>query len=287
MDKKICVITGANAGIGKAAAIQIASGDYYVIIGCRDKKRGESAESEIKEKSKSDTVEFIQVDMSLKKSIKEFSSLVKNKFGKVDIIIHNAAAFDMSQKRPLFTEEGIESIWSTNHVGPVFLTNSLLPELKQSPQGRIITVASQGLALHPSLKINMQDPEFRNHNFSVSKAYYQSKLAQVMYTYWLSEKLKSTNITVNSIRVTNVKIDIKRYPNISSIYKFLYKIKSGFSITPDVMAEVYTYLATSKEVEGITGKYFDHHKKYVQSSKYSYIKENIDGLMKLTEKYLE
>lgn len=287
MDKKICVITGANAGIGKAAAIQIASKDYYVILGCRDKKKGETALEEIKHNSRSDAVEFIKVDMSLKKSIRNFSSVIKDKFEKIDVLIHNAAAFDISQKKPFYTEENIESVWATNHIGPVILTDSLSQELIKSSCGRIITIASQGLSLQPNLQINFDDPEFRSRKFSVPKAYYQSKLAQVMYTYWLAEKMKSANVAVNCIRVTNVKIDINRYPNISRLYKFAYKIKSMFSITPDKMAEVYTYLATANEINNLTGEYFDHKKRTVESSAYSKNKENIRKLMELTERYLK
>lgn len=287
MNKKICVITGANAGIGKAAAIQIASKGYYVILGCRDKKRGETALEEIKHNSRSDAVEFIKVDMSLKKSIRNFSSVIKDKFERIDVLIHNAAAFDISQKKPFYTEENIESVWATNHIGPVILTDSLSQELIKSSRGRIITIASQGLSLQPNLQINFDDPEFRSRKFSVPKAYYQSKLAQVMYTYWLAEKMKSANVAVNCIRVTNVKIDINRYPNISQLYKFAYKIKSMFSITPDKMAEVYTYLATANEINNLTGKYFDHKKRTVVSSAYSKNKENIRKLMELTERYLK
>ena len=90
-----------------------------------------------------------------------------------------------------------------------------------------------------------------------------------MFTYWLAEKLRSTRITANCIRVTNVKIDINRYPDISLLSRLAYRIKSSFSITPEEMAEVYTYFAVSADVAGLTGKYFDHHKKAVRSSDYS------------------
>ncbi|MDZ7836004.1 MAG: hypothetical protein U5K84_12450 [Alkalibacterium sp.] len=94
-------------------------------------------------------------------------------------------------------------------------------------------VASQGLMMHPFLKVDLEDPEFRDRKYSVAKAYHQSKLAQVMYTYWLAEQLEGTGITANCIRVTNVKIDIERYPDISDTMKKMYSVKSRFSISPE------------------------------------------------------
>ncbi len=287
MDNKICFITGANSGIGKAAAIQLAQLGFYILIGSRNKERGLFAATEIRDKSKSDLVEIIEIDMSLKESIIKATKQIKDRFKKLDVLIHNAADFDLSRKKSILTKEGIETIWATNHVGPIFLTNQLMDLIRKSEQGRIITVASQGLMLHPRLTIDLKDPEYKTRNFSVSKAYYQSKLAQVMYTYWLAEKLTGSLITVNCIRVTNVKIDIKRYPNLSGLMKFMYSIKSKFSISPNEMAETYTYLATSSDLNRTTGKYFNEKNKIVDSSAYSKNEKNIEELMNLTMKYIE
>lgn len=287
MEKKTCLITGANAGIGKEAAIQIARKGFQVLIGCRNVTRGNQALAEIKEKSHSKSVELIEMDLSSKKSILQAVDYLKDHVSKIDVLIHNAADFDISRKKPQYSDENIETIWATNHIGPVFLTNLLMRKIKESQQGRIITIASQGLVIHPNLKINLTDPEFRTHTFDVPKAYYQSKLAQVMYTYWLSEKLKDTAITVNCVRVTNVKIDLRRYPDVSEFMKFMYSLKSKFSITPEKMAETYAYLATSEELNSVSGKYFNEKNKMVSSSKYSNNKQNIDALMNLTEKYLD
>lgn len=287
MDNKICFITGANSGIGKAAAIQLAQLGFYVLIGSRNKERGLLAVTEIRDKAKSDLVELIEIDLSLKSSILNATKQIKNKFKKLDVLIHNAADFDLSRKKTILTEEGIETIWATNHIGSVFLTNNLMDLIKQSEQGRIITVASQGLMLHPKLTIDFNDPEYKTRSFSVSKAYYQSKLAQVMYTYWLAKKLSDTSITVNCVRVTNVKIDIKRYPNLSALMKFMYSIKRKLSISPDEMAKTYTYLATSTDLKNTTGKYFNEKNSIVDSSTYSKDFKYIDELMILTTKYIE
>lgn len=286
MSNKICVITGANAGIGKQAAIQIANKGYHVVIGCRNLNRGEAALKDIKEMSGSNDVELIQVDMSHKSSIKAFCKTLNKQFNCIDVLIHNAAIFDISQKVPIKTTEGFESIWMTNHVGPVLMTNLLLDLLKKSKDARILTVSSKGLLAMPTLKVNLKDPQFNEGKFSVTKAYYQSKRAQVMYTYWLAKILENSNITVNSIRVTAVKVDMSRHNNISSFQKWVYKQKSKQSITPEKMAETYTYLATSTEVEGLTGQYFDENNRSVSSSKYSKDKDMINAVMTLTYRYV-
>jgi len=287
MDRKICFITGGNSGIGKAAAIRIASTGHKVIIGCRNEARGKSALDEIKKTSLNTDIHLLLIDMSSGKLIKKAADEFKIKNQRLDVLIHNAADFDVSRKSPVYSEEGIENIWMTNHIGPVLLTEYMTGMLKASKQGRIITVASKGLIMHPFLKVSFDDPEFRNGNFSVERAYYQSKLSQIMYTYWLAGEFSGTDMTANCIRVTNVRIDTNRYPDISKFQKKLYSIKSKLSITPEDMAATYEYLATSNEVRNTTGKLFDERNRIVKSNSYSTDQKNISKLMKVTEQYVE
>ena len=286
MKKKTCLITGGNSGIGKAAATALVQLGHHVIIGCRNKDRGIQAQNEIEQISKKECIDLLQIDMSSQTSIRTAADHLKTNYNELDILIHNAADFDLSRKSPVYTEDNIESVWATNHIGPVLLSNLLIDKLKASSQGRVITVASKGLMVHPFLKIRLADPEFRNGKFSVEKAYYQSKLAQVMYTYWLADFLKDTKVTANCIRVTNVKIDIGRYPNLYKTMRFMYSIKSSFSITPEAMANTYVYLATSEDLQTMTGKYFDENNRMVTSSKYSRDWKHIQNLMKITMEYL-
>ncbi len=287
MDKKVCIITGANSGIGKEAAIQMAKEGYHIVMACRSLVRGEKALEEVKKSSGSQDVELMLLDLSLIGSTKSFAEKVNAKFDVVDVLIHNAAIFDISQKEVRYTEEGFETVWMTNHVNPVRLTYLLLDRLKASEQGRVLTVSSKGLLANPFLKVSLDDPEFRNRKFSMPKAYYQSKRAQVMFTYYLADELKDSKVTVNSIRVTAVKVDISRHPDISNFTKWVYKQKSKQSITPEEMARTYTYLATSDEVREVSGKYFDEKNKMVDSNKYSKDKGNIQALMEVTRKYFK
>nr|WP_321485452.1 SDR family NAD(P)-dependent oxidoreductase [uncultured Draconibacterium sp.] len=287
MENKTCLITGANSGIGKQAAIQLAKAGFLVFVGARNRERGLSALKDIKMQSESDTVELLEIDLSSKKSIKDAASELNERLNHLDVLIHNAADFDIARKEATKSVDGIETIWATNHVGPVLLTNLTLDLLKQSEQGRIITIASKGLLMHPNLTIDLKDPEFEFRKFSVPKAYYQSKLAQIMYTYWLVDQLKNTTVTANCIRVTNVKVDVSRYPDISAFIKWVYKLKSKSALSPEEMAQTYTWLATAPELANTTGKYFNEKKQEVQSSVYSREKENIEALMNLSMQYIK
>jgi len=288
MNKKVCVITGANSGIGKAAAIQIAAEGHQVIMACRNPERGNSALTDVRKESSNETVELMIVDMSLQSSIKAFAAEFLTKYEVLDVLIHNAAAFDIRQKERKLTSEGVELVWATNQVGPVLLTDLLLDALKASEQGRIITISSKGLAVYPRLKVDVDDPEFAHKKFSVQKAYYQSKQAQVMFTYWLADQLKETAVTANAIRVTNVKIDVDaRYPGVPKWQRKIYSMKSKFSISPEEMAETYTYLALSPEVSQTTGTYYDDPTHIVKSNGWSQEKEKIKLVMDKTLSYLK
>ncbi len=283
MGKKIAFITGANAGIGKAAAIQLAKKNVEVIIACRDKQRGEIAAAEIKAQSGNHAVTLIVMDLSSRSSILQGCDAIRSSgCAHLDMLIHNAADFDISRKEPLLSGDGIESIWTTNHLGPVLLTKLLDPELSASSQARVITVSSQGLVMHPTLRVDFADPEFTRGGFRVDRAYYQSKLAQVMYIFWLAGEYLGSAKTANCIRVTNVKIDLERYPNLSNVQKWLYSIKSRFSISPEEMAEIYVWLSLDPELSNVSGKYFDEKRREVSSGKWAASADHIHQLMELT-----
>ena len=268
MKGNVCMITGANSGIGKRAALQFAEIGADVVMVCRNKERGERALAEVKAESGSE-VDLLLCDLSLQKSIRTLARNFKESYDRLDVLIHNAANFDYKLKKPALTEDGVEVIFATNHLGPFLLTNLLLDVMKKSAPSRIITIASKGLIAYPRLTI-----EFDNVNgekkFSYQHAYYHSKMAQIMFTYELARRLERTGVTVNCIRVTNVKIDEERLSGVPRNLRYMYKIKRSFGITPEEMAKTYVYCGTSPELEGVTGKYFDEHGKEVKSSKRSY-----------------
>lgn len=286
MNRKVCIITGANSGIGKQAAIQMAIEGYHVIIACRNKERGEEALSEIKVTSKSDHVELMILDLSLISSTESFAEAVKERFVCIDVLIHNAAIFNITQKEAILTREGYETVWMTNHINPVRLTYLLMDQIKKSDQGRVITIASKGLLAKPFLRIDLKDPEYKLKKFNITNAYYQSKLAQIIFTHYLADKLKETPITVNAIRVPAVKVDMSRHSDLSNFMQWVYKQKSKWSIEPVQMAKTYIYLAISTDLADVTGKYFDENNMLIDANKYTKDKKSIEELMALTHEYM-
>ena len=279
--KKI-IITGANSGIGKAAAIQLAQSGATVIMACRSRERGLQALEDVRKAGQSQDVYLMQVDMSSQASIREFAAAYLQEHHTLDVLIHNAANFDHTLKKPVLTPDGIETIFATNHLGIFLMTHLLLDALKAGAPSRIITVASKGLMVYPFLDI-----EFDNLNgerkFSTQHAYYHSKQAQIMYTYDLAERLKGTGVSVNCVRVTNVAVPDERLAHLSGWMKKLYDIKRSKSITPERQAETYVYLAADPAVEAISGGYWDENNHQVQSNKNSYNRHTWEKLWQVSE----
>ena len=269
LDQKIIIVTGANSGIGKAAVIQLAKLGATVIMACRSAERGAQALDEARKASGSNKLELIQVDLASQASIRQFVTEFKLRYQRLDVLIHNAANFDHSLTKATLTADGVETIFATNHLSVFLMTHLLLDTLKASAPSRIITVASKGLAVYPFLDI-----EFDNLNgerkFNTQHAYYHSKQAQVMFTYDLAERLKSSGVTVNCVRVTNVAIPDDRLTHLPKWLLKVYHLKRGMAITAERQAETYVYLAADPAVQSITGGYWDENNQRVRSNDRSY-----------------
>jgi NAD(P)-dependent dehydrogenase (short-subunit alcohol dehydrogenase family) len=268
LEGKTIIITGANSGIGKAAAVQLAGLGAQVIMACRSLERGALALEDVKKESGSSRVELMQVDMSSQQSIRRFAAEFKQGHKRLDVLIHNAANFDKTMTRPILTEDGVETIFATNHLGPFLLTNLLLDMLKKSAPSRVITVSSKSLVVFPSLGI-----EFDNLNgerrFSTTHAYVHSKQAQVMFTYALAERLKDSGVSVNCVRVTSVAIPDERLTNLPMWMRKVYDVKRRMSITPQRQAETYVFLAADPVGQQVSGGYWDENNRQVRSNKLS------------------
>ncbi len=263
---KVVIITGANAGIGKAAAVELARRGARVVIVARSRERGEKARQEVMAQSGSSSVDLMLADLSSQQSIREFAGCFLGKYDRLHVLINNAANFDWRLKQATLTAEGHEVIWATNHLGPFLMTNLLLDLMKRSAPARILNVSSKGLLVYPRLRIDFEDLNFQRKKFSSEKAYYHSKLAQVMFTYELSRRLEGSGVTANCIRVPSVKVDLDRLTDLPPLMRFAYRLKRSLAISPERMAETYAYLALAPELEGVSGKCFDEHNRPVGTS---------------------
>jgi NAD(P)-dependent dehydrogenase (short-subunit alcohol dehydrogenase family) len=214
----------------------------------------------------------MQVDMSSQNSIHQFVGEFHRCYANLHVLIHNAANFDPMRKTPVMTEDGLETVFATNHLGPFLLTHLLLGSLKISVPSRVITVASKGLMCHPFLDIEF-DNLYGERSFSMQHAYYQSKLAQVMFTFELAERMRETGLSVHCVRVGNVVIPNERLTHFPKWMLRIYELKRKFSMTPEKMAETYVWLSADPIGEQETGKYWDAPGVEVKANRSAYNRE--------------
>src|SRR6266480_425905 len=250
MQGKICVVTGANSGIGKATALELAQMGATVVMVCRDRARGEEARSEITTKSRNNAVDLLLADLSSQQSIRQLVENFQQHYTHLHVLINNAgagAAFTGRRE----TVDGLEMTFAVNYLAPFLLTNLLLDVLKASAPARIVNVSS---ASHKSGYIQMDDLQGEKHNRSM-RAYPQSKLAIVLFTYELARRLQGTGVTANCLDPGFVATNIGQ-TGASLPVRLLIKLIGSFGTSPEKGAKTSIYLASSPEVEGVTGKYF-------------------------------
>ena len=248
MQGKICMVTGANSGIGKATALALAQMGATVVMVCRDRARGEEARSEITTKSRNNAVDLLQADLSSQQSIRQLVEHFKQRYTHLHVLINNAGAAFTGRRE---TVDGLEMTFAVNYLAPFLLTNLLLDVLKASAPARIVNVSS---ASHKSGYIQMDDLQGEKHNRSM-RAYPQSKLAIVLFTYELARRLQGTGVTANCLDPGFVATNIGQ-TGASLPVRLLIKLIGSFGTSPEKGAKTSIYLASSPEVEGVTGKYF-------------------------------
>ncbi len=266
MSNKICLITGATSGIGKAAAFKLADVGASLVLISRNEEKGEKICNQIRKRINDAQVKFYRVDISSMKEVRSAVERIKADFNHIDVLINNAGTrFDNYLKN----NDGIELTFATNHLGHFLLTLSLIEMLKKSIQGRIINVSSSAHTLVSDDFDNIAAPI----NYDSRVAYGRSKLANLYFAYELSSKLRNSKITVNATDPGFVSTNFARNNGMIPWIKFyIYYFMKGKLISPQKAAETIIYLASAIEVREITGKYF-FDKKEIKSSSVSYNKE--------------
>ncbi|KAG5677363.1 hypothetical protein PVAND_007127 [Polypedilum vanderplanki] len=258
VDGKVFIVTGANTGIGKETAKNLAKRRGIVYLACRDLHKCEAARKEIILATRNKNVFCRELDLASFSSIRSFVKRFKSEQNRLDVLINNAGVMRIPQK--LVTQEGFEMQIGTNHLGHFLLTNLLLDYLKASAPSRIVTVSS---IAHTRGEIDTADFN-SDKNYDPKKAYEMSKLCNVLFTRQLAKKLEGTGVTSNCCHPGIVDTELMRHMGIVNSFFgkiFVYPFLWIFTKKAEAGAQTVLFCVLEPALKNITGEYFADCKK--------------------------
>lgn len=261
---KTCLVTGASSGIGRETAAALAGKGAHVVLVCRDRKRGEAVRSEMSDRTGNDAIELMLADLSSQRQVRQLAAAFQSTHERLHVLVNNAGTFEGVRS---VTEDGLETTFAVNHLAPFLLTNLLLPVLIASAPSRIVTVSSTGHGYGTTIHFDDLQCERR---YGAMRAYSQSKLANVLFTYELARRLEGTGVTANCLHPGGVNTKLLRYKGVAgAVVGTVLAIGRPFMLSPAQGAETSVYLSSALDVEGVTGAYFAK-QSAARSSKVSY-----------------
>jgi NAD(P)-dependent dehydrogenase (short-subunit alcohol dehydrogenase family) len=252
MAGKVVVITGGTGGIGKATAIGIATMGARVGVTGRDLARAEQAAADIRAASGNPAVDAFAADMTTQAEVRRLAVAVLNAYPRLDVLINNVGGF-WAHRHP--TTDGLERTFALNHLAPFLLTNLLLDRLKASAPARIVTVSSGAQSMG---RIEFDDLQ-GVRNYSGQRAYNQSKLANLMFTIELARRLDGTGVTATAVHPGVVRTNFGAEDQ-AWFFALISRVARPLLKTPAQGAQTPIYLATSPDIEGVTGQFFANRK---------------------------
>jgi retinol dehydrogenase-12 len=248
MKGKLCVVTGATTGIGKETARALACKGAQVVLVVRDEIKARAAVAEIEADSHRGAASYVLCDFASLASIREAAASLLQKHERIDVLVNNAGAINTERK---LTKDGFELTFGVNHLGYFLFTNLLLDTLVKSAPARIVNVSSNA---HKGVAVDFDDLN-SERGYSGFRVYKISKLENVLFTYELARRLEGKNVTVNCLHPGVIASGFGH--NNSKVFGVLMSIAGAFMINTVEGAKTSVYLASSPDVEGVTGKYFD------------------------------
>jgi NAD(P)-dependent dehydrogenase (short-subunit alcohol dehydrogenase family) len=247
LEGKICLVTGSTSGIGKVTARELAKQGATVVLVSRTRAKGEATQTEITQATGNPHVELLVADLSLLADVRRLASEFQHTNSHLHLLVNNAGC---AYPTRTLTSEGLEATLVVNYLAPFLLTELLLDTLKASAPARIVNVSS---AQHANAHIDFDNLQGEKKYGNLS-TYNQAKLAVLLWTYELARRLKGTGVTVNALHPG---ITATNFPSgMTGVLAWGMKLSKPFLLTPEKGAQTTLYLATSPEVEGVTGKYF-------------------------------
>jgi len=272
MENKIFVITGATSGIGKALALAVAKTGETTVIIARDAERGQAVLREIKSLTQNENVDLQLCDLSVLSSVRNLAEILKSKYEKINVLINNAGVY---KRKRVVTVDGFEEMFAANHLGPFLLTNLLLEALQAAVQAdgsaRVLNITAPS-----TTQLNFEDLQGEK-NFNSLNVFGATKMANLLFTMALAQRLENTGITVNAIHPGLVRSNILK-ESILPLRFLTWMVSSP----PQKATESILQVATAPDFEKTTGKFFQRGKE-IQAPAYAHDQEAQERLWKMSE----
>ncbi|HEX8729247.1 MAG TPA: SDR family oxidoreductase [Ktedonobacterales bacterium] len=271
---KTILVTGGTSGIGYIAARTLAGMGATVAIVGHHAARAQDAATRIQRETGAANTQALVADLSSLEQVRSLAEQVQQRYSRLDVLLNNAGGVFMGRQT---TEDGYERTFAINHLAPFLLTNLLLDRLKADAPARIITVSSMA---HQGQRIHLDDLDQTRRGYSAWRAYGESKLANILFTYALSRRLAGSNVTANTLHPGFVATNFAK--NNGPLWQVFMTLARPFAISPERGAQTSIYLASSPEVASVSGRYFIQ-RKPAQSSSASMDVDAQEGLWRLSE----
>jgi NAD(P)-dependent dehydrogenase (short-subunit alcohol dehydrogenase family) len=274
MKNKICVVTGATSGIGYAIAKGLAARQCTLVLIGRNDEKGKAVVEQLKVENGNQSIRYYNIDLSSQQQIRKVGAKISEDYPIIDVLINNAAQWT---SRYELTEDGVEKQFAVNHLAYFLFTHMLYTSIANSRNGRIINIGSDS---HRFGSINFNNPNLKNEYHGL-KAYGQSKLANLLFSYELHRQKKEDHVSVYCVQPGLVKTDIG-VKHTNPFHSLMWKLRRLTGITTDKAAAAIIYLAVEEEVGNRSGLYWDGGKPKPSSSK-SKNPEDAKRLWKMSE----
>lgn len=246
MGGKVALVTGGTSGIGKATAMALAAMGADVVVAGRDRERGERAAAEIRAQTGA-RVDLALADLASQAGVRELAEGFEGRYDRLDVLVNNAGLVQSTRTE---SPDGLETTLATNHLAPFLLTNLLLDTLKESAPSRVVTVSSEAERWG---NIDFDDLQSKK-KYRGFPVYGMTKLANIMFTYELAERLEGTGVTATCMHPGAV--NTRFGTNNLGPMTLLFRAFKPFMRTPEQGADTVIWLASSPEVEGVSGRYY-------------------------------